>query len=53
LLLTVSFQGQGGGTKWTLRHTGIPDADRDHIHIGWSESPDKLAGPLKPSGGTA
>lgn len=44
--VTVTFEDEGGGTKLTLRHSGvgsIADKDRDDMRQGWNESFDKLA----------
>lgn len=48
MLVTVSFEEQGGKTKLTLRHAGIPAGQmRELTEAGWSESFDKLADVLK------
>lgn len=44
MLVTVTFEEQGGKTKLTLKHVGLPaGGDRDGAQQGWSESFDKLA----------
>jgi uncharacterized protein YndB with AHSA1/START domain len=44
LLLTVTFEEQGGKTTLTLRHAGIPaGADEANTRAGWNGSLDKLA----------
>lgn len=44
LLVTVTFQEDGGKTKFTLQHEGFPDREnRDLALSGWNESLDKLA----------
>lgn len=48
LLVTVTFEEHGSGTKMTLRHEGIPAGeDRDMTEAGWNESLDRLAELLK------
>ena len=48
LLLTVTFEEQGGKTKMTLRHVGIPAGEMsDLTAAGWNESFDKLSESLK------
>jgi uncharacterized protein YndB with AHSA1/START domain len=48
LLVTVTFEENGGKTKMTLRHAGIPAGQmRDLTEAGWKESFDKLAEVLK------
>ena len=48
MLVTVTFEEQGGKTKMTLRHAGILSGpDRDGTQQGWSESFDKLAESLR------
>ncbi|HOI12726.1 MAG TPA: SRPBCC domain-containing protein [Methanoculleus sp.] len=48
LLVTVTFEEHGGGTKMTLREAGIPAGDSlDAAEAGWNESFDKLAEVLK------
>lgn len=48
LLVTVTFEEDGGKTKLTLRHEGFPDQEnRDLAKAGWNESLDKLAEYLK------
>jgi uncharacterized protein YndB with AHSA1/START domain len=47
LLITVTLEDQGGQTKMTLVHTGMPGGeDRDMAKAGWSQSFDKLAAVL-------
>jgi uncharacterized protein YndB with AHSA1/START domain len=44
LLVTVTFEDAGGGTRMTLRHEGIPAGIMaDNTKAGWNESFDKLA----------
>jgi uncharacterized protein YndB with AHSA1/START domain len=44
LVVTVTFEEQGGKTKFTLRHTGFPSGEmRDLAKAGWNTSLDKLA----------
>ena len=46
MLVTVTFEEDGGKTKLTLKHSGIDrikDSDRNDMQQGWSESFDKLA----------
>ena len=44
MLVTVTFEEQGGKTKLTLHHVGIPPGpDTDGARQGWNESLDKLA----------
>ncbi|MGE5456807.1 MAG: SRPBCC family protein [Methanococcaceae archaeon] len=48
LLVTVTFEEDGGKTKLTLRHEGFPDREnRDLAKAGWNESLDKLVEYLK------
>jgi uncharacterized protein YndB with AHSA1/START domain len=48
MLVTVTFEDQGGKTKMTLRHTDLPAGpESEGTHQGWSESFDKLAESLK------
>jgi uncharacterized protein YndB with AHSA1/START domain len=48
LLVTVTFETEGDGTKFTLRHAGIPAGQmRELTEAGWKESFDKLAEVLK------
>lgn len=43
MLVTVTFEDEGGRTRMTMRHAGIPAGeDRDGANQGWSESFDKL-----------
>lgn len=46
MLVTVTFEGQQGETKMTLRHEGMPLADEEGAGQGWNESFDKLAAAL-------
>jgi uncharacterized protein YndB with AHSA1/START domain len=44
LLITVTFEDAGAGTRMTLRHDGIPAGTmREQTSAGWNESFDKLA----------
>lgn len=44
LLVTVTFQEDGGKTRFTLQHEGFPDRkNRVLAEAGWNESLDKLA----------
>ena len=44
LLVTITLEEQGGKTKLTLVHAGMPAGeDRDMARAGWNESFDKLA----------
>ena len=48
LLVTITLEEQGGKTKLTLVHAGMPAGeDRDMARAGWNESFDKLAALLK------
>lgn len=48
MLITVTFEDQGGRTKLTLRHEGLPaGADHEGARRGWSESFDKLSEVLR------
>jgi uncharacterized protein YndB with AHSA1/START domain len=48
LLVSVMFHDEGGRTKFTLRHDGIPAGEmRDLTKAGWNESFDKLAESLR------
>jgi uncharacterized protein YndB with AHSA1/START domain len=48
LVVTVTFEDQGGKTKMTLRHIGIPAGENlEETRQGWSQSFDKLAEALK------
>jgi uncharacterized protein YndB with AHSA1/START domain len=43
LLLTLTFESQAGGTKFTLIHSGVPEGEmKDLTKMGWNESFDKL-----------
>lgn len=45
--LTVTFEDQGGKTKLTLRHAGMPAGEQgSQAEAGWNESLDKLAASL-------
>lgn len=46
LLVTVTFEEDGGRTIMTLRHDGIPSGMARDCEAGWSGSFDKLAGIL-------
>ena len=44
LFVTILFEDQGGKTKLTIRHQGIPAGEmNDMTNAGWNESLDKLA----------
>lgn len=46
MLITVTFDVVGRGTRVTISHSGlgtVPDTDRDNMRQGWNESLDKLA----------
>jgi uncharacterized protein YndB with AHSA1/START domain len=44
MLITVIFEEEGGKTKLTLRHAGLPvGPDGEMAQAGWNESLDKLA----------
>jgi uncharacterized protein YndB with AHSA1/START domain len=44
LLVTVTFEEHGSGTKMTLRHEGIPAGEPiEQAEAGWNESFDRLA----------
>ncbi|WP_317064921.1 SRPBCC domain-containing protein [Methanoculleus caldifontis] len=48
LLVTVTFEEHGGGTKMILRHEGIPAGEPlEQTEGGWSESLEKLANVLE------
>lgn len=47
LLVTVTFEEQGGKTKMILRHAGIPSGMMGDCEAGWNGSFDKLAEILK------
>ena len=48
LHLTVIFEESEGGTKLTLRHTGIPAGQMSELtDAGWNESLDKMAEVLR------
>jgi uncharacterized protein YndB with AHSA1/START domain len=48
MLITVTFEDQGGKTKMTLRHEGLPAGEHQTgANQGWNESFDKLADYLK------
>lgn len=46
LLVTVTFEENGGKTIMTMRHEGIPSEMMNDCNTGWNESFDKLAGTL-------
>jgi uncharacterized protein YndB with AHSA1/START domain len=47
MLVTVDLEDIGDGkTKLTLRHEGLPAADREGAGVGWSESLEKMAASL-------
>jgi hypothetical protein len=44
----VTFEEEGGKTKMTLRHAGMPEGDiMEQTGAGWNESFDKLAESLR------
>jgi uncharacterized protein YndB with AHSA1/START domain len=43
LLITVTFENDGDGTKFTLTHEGLPEEMIESCRAGWNESLDKLA----------
>jgi uncharacterized protein YndB with AHSA1/START domain len=46
--VTVTFEDEGGKTKMTLRHEGLPAGDMSEMAgQGWNESFDKLAASLR------
>jgi uncharacterized protein YndB with AHSA1/START domain len=48
MLVTVTFEDQGGKTKMTLKHSGLPAGDMsEETGAGWNQSFDKLAASLK------
>jgi uncharacterized protein YndB with AHSA1/START domain len=48
LEVTVTFEEEGGKTKMTLRHAGMPEGDiMEQTGAGWNESFDKLAESLR------
>jgi len=48
LVVTVTFEEQGGRTTFTLRHAGFPSGEmRDLAKAGWDTSFDKLAESLR------
>jgi len=48
MLVTVTLEDQGGQTKMTLEHIGLPiGSEGDGAQQGWSESFDKLAESLE------
>ena len=48
MLVTVTFEEHDGGTKMTLRHSGLPAGEMiEMTSTGWNESFDKLAESLK------
>jgi uncharacterized protein YndB with AHSA1/START domain len=51
LLVTISFEDQGGVTKMVLTHEGVPMGEmREATKTGWNESFDKLALLLREEG---
>lgn len=46
LLVTVTFEEEGGRTNMTLRHAGIPPETISDCEAGWGGSFEKLAGVL-------
>lgn len=42
LLVMLSFEEEGGGTKMTLRHLGVPAEVMEECEAGWNESFDKM-----------
>ncbi|MCL4691025.1 MAG: SRPBCC domain-containing protein [Candidatus Hydrogenedentes bacterium] len=50
LIVTLTFEDHDGRTRFTLRHTGLPQGQhREMCGIGWSESFDKLETLVKSS----
>ena len=47
LLVTVTFENDGGKTIMTLNHSGIPSGTLGDCEEGWSGSFDKLAESLR------
>lgn len=48
LLVTITFQDEGGKTRMTVTHTGLPAGEiREQTKAGWNESFDKLAASLR------
>jgi uncharacterized protein YndB with AHSA1/START domain len=48
LVVTVTFEEQGGRTKFTLQHVGFTSGEmRDLAKAGWNQSFDKLAESLR------
>jgi len=48
MVVTVTFEEQGGRTKLTLRHAGFPSGEmRDLAKAGWDTSFDKLSESLR------
>lgn len=48
LQITVTLEDDGGGTRMTLRHAGLPPGEMSEMcRTGWNESFDKLAEILK------
>jgi uncharacterized protein YndB with AHSA1/START domain len=47
LLVTVTFEEDGGKTVMTMRHEGIPSGTVRDCEAGWSGSFDKLAESFK------
>ncbi|GMV91075.1 MAG: hypothetical protein AMXMBFR82_08530 [Candidatus Hydrogenedentota bacterium] len=50
LIVTLTFEDRDGKTRFTLRHTGLPEGQhREMCGIGWNESFDKLEALVKNS----
>lgn len=48
MVVTITFEEQGGRTKMTLKHAGLPAGEHSEgANQGWNESFDKLAESLK------
>jgi uncharacterized protein YndB with AHSA1/START domain len=48
MLVTITLEDQGGKTKMTLKHAGLPAGEHTkRANQGWNESFDKLAESLK------
>jgi len=48
MLVTVTFEDDGGKTKLTVRHAGFPAGDMsEQAEAGWNQSLDKLAETLR------
>lgn len=51
MLVTVTFEEDGGKTRMTLRHAGMPAGEHGEMaSAGWNESFDKLAASLQRAG---